>query len=94
MIQNADAIQASENQNMVAEMQDWLNKYRAYAEMGVAYMAMEEAYATGDTAAVQGYLEQYRAAQQSIANNTRIVSGNVLTPFFNNLENRLNTLAR
>ena len=94
MIQNADAIQASENQNMVAEMQDWLNKYRAYAEMGVAYMEMEEAYATGDTAAVQGYLEQYRAAQQSIANNTRIVSGNVLTPFFNNLENRLNTLAR
>ena len=108
MVRNADAISASENRKMVAELGDWLAKYRAYGEMGVAYIAMEEAYADGQSAdAIRTLAERYRAAQQSIADNNRMVSGpvvptmdvngkpsgnGVLMPFFDGLDARLETL--
>lgn len=107
MIQNADAILASENQKLATELGGWLAKYRAYGEMGVLYVAMEEAYAAGQGAGViQGYVDQYRAIQQSQADNACIVSGRVmqtmggtsysgsgvLAPFFENLDTRINRL--
>ena len=109
MVQNADVILASENQKLATDLGGWLAKYRAYGEMGVAYIAMEDARAAGeDVSVIQGYLDQYRAVQQSLEGNNCIVSGpvmqtmggtsytgsGVLTPFFNNLEARLNVLVR
>ena len=80
MIQNADAISASENQKLATELGDWLVKYRTYGEMGLAYIAMEEAYAAGqDASVIQANLTQYRSLQNSLANNDRIVSGSVIS---------------
>ena len=107
MVQNADAILASENQKLVSEIRNWINKYRAYGEMGVAYIAMEEAYAAGqDASVIQGYLDQYKTVKRSLLGNNCIVSGpvvqtmdgnkpvgsGVLTPFFENLDARIETL--
>ena len=107
MIQNADAIQASENQKLATDLGGWLAKYRAYGEMGVAYIAMEEAYAAGqDASVIQGYVDAFRAIQQSLEGNNCIVSGpvmqtmggvaysgnGVLTPFFENLDTRIDRL--
>ena len=80
MIQNADAMRASENQKLANEVAEWITKYRTYGEMGLAYIAMEEAYAAGqDAGVIQAYLTQYRSLQTSLANNDRIVSGSVIS---------------
>ena len=108
MIRNADAILASENRKMVAELGDWLAKYRAYGEMGVAYVAMEEAYAAGQRAdAIRLLADPYKAVRQSITDNNRIVSGpvvptmdvngqpsgsGVLMPFFEGLDARIEAM--
>ena len=107
MIQNADAILASENQKLATELGGWLAKYRTYGEMGMVYIAMEEAYAARQgSSVVQGYVDQFRALQQSLAGNNCIVSGSVmqtmggtsytgngvLTPFFESLDTRIERL--
>lgn len=93
MIQNADAIMASENTKMSAEIKDWVAKYRAYGVMGLAYVEMEEAYAAGkDAETLLPLLGDFKSAERSIAKNARLVSDTVLTPFLSSLTHRFNIL--
>ena len=108
MVRDVDAICASKNKKLADELKGWLDKYRAYGEMGVAYIGMEEAYATGqDVDAFRSYRNQYKVLQQSLASNPRIVSGpikatmgdvgsltgrGVLAPFFDGLDARIEEL--
>lgn len=93
MVIGGDAILGSENQKMTTEIADWVAKFRAYGQMGVAYIQMEEAYAADKpTEELLPLLGQYKAAEASIANNARLVSDTVLTPFLNTLTHRFSQL--
>lgn len=93
MVQNAEAVSSSENQKMVGEIREWLDKYRAYGEMGVLYMEMEEAYAAGqDQEVILKLLGEYKALDMSIRNNPRLVSASVLTSHMNTLNSRFSVL--
>ncbi len=93
MIANADTVLASENKKLTAEISDWLAKYRAYGEMGMAYIEMEEAYAEGkDMNTLLPLLGRYKRAEESISNNARLVSDHVLTPFLHSLATRFGIL--
>ena len=93
MVRNAEAISASDNQSMVAEIREWLEKYRAYGEMGVLYMEMEEAYAADkDQDEILKLLGEYKSLDMSIRNNPRLVSASVLTSHFNTLNSRFSVL--
>ena len=93
MLKSADTVAASENQKMVAEISEWVAKYRAYAEMGLAYVAMEEAFAAGgDLTAILPLLGDFKAAEASVASNPRLVSDGVLTPFLRGLTARFAVL--
>lgn len=93
MIRHADAILACENQAMVAEMEDWIAKYRAFGEMGLAYVEMENAYAEGKGPEdLLPLLGRYMSAKQGIAENARLVSDAVLTPFLSNCPQRMNVM--
>ena len=94
MVQNADAITASANQNLYLDIAEWVAKYRAYGQMGLALMTMEQAYAEGgSTADVLAQIGIYKAAEKQIASNQRLVSTSVLTPNWNTLGSRINQLA-
>ena len=89
MIQNADAIFASDNQHLVAEINEWLMKYRTYGEMGVLYMEMEEAYASNaEREQLLQLLGEYKTLETDIRKNPRLVSASVLTTFFSTLNSR------
>lgn len=89
MIRNADVITASENKSMVAEMQEWLEKYRAYGKMGVLYIEMEEAFAAGkQKSELLALLGEYKEIEIAIRQNPRLVSESVLTPFLQSLNRR------
>ncbi len=93
MVESADAILASANRPMVSEIREWIEKYRAYGEMGVAYMEMEEAYAAGkDMNAILPLLGSYKKTEAAIANNPRLVSNYVMTPFLTTLTSRFGVL--
>ncbi|MBQ9780579.1 MAG: beta-N-acetylglucosaminidase domain-containing protein [Clostridia bacterium] len=93
MIQGADALKNSENQNLYKEISEWVEKYRTYVVMGLAYTRMEEAYAAGkDLNTLLPLLGEYKTAEASIKSNTRLVSTYVLTPYLNTLQTRMNTL--
>ena len=93
MIAGADAIVGSQNQAMYQEIKEWVAKYRAYGEMGLAYVLMEEAYAAGkDLNTLLPLLGQYKTAEASIKSNTRLVSNYVLAPYFNGLASRMSVL--
>ena len=91
MVKNADAILASENTAMVEEIREWVEKYRAYGEMGGYYMDMEAQSGKGLATLVR-LLGRYKTAEASIAKNPRLVSNYVLTPFFTTLNARFATL--
>ncbi len=89
MIHNADAIGAADNQSLVSDINEWLTKYRVYGQMGVLYVEMEEAYASGeDLDTMLNLLGEYKALELSIGKNPRLVSASVLTTFYNTLNNR------
>ena len=93
MITGADAIANGENQALYKEISEWVAKYRAYGIMGLAYTQMEEAYAAGkDLNTLLPLLGEYKTAETSLKSNPRLVSTYVLTPYFNTLQTRMNTL--
>ncbi len=93
MIEGADAIMGSENQALYKEISEWVTKYRAYGVMGLAYTQMEAAYAAGkDLNTLLPLLGEYKTAEASLKSNPRLVSTYVLTPYFNTLQTRMNTL--
>lgn len=93
MIAHADALSDSQNQDLYKDISEWVAKYRAYGVMGLAYAKMEEAYAAGkDLNTLLPLLGEYKAAETSVKFNTRLVSANVLAPYFNTLQPRLNIL--
>lgn len=93
MIKNADTILASDNQKMVSEIRQWVEKYRAYGEMGKYYIEMEADYRDGRSLDSRvSWLGRYKTVEKSLRNNPRLVSANVLTPFFNTLNSRFSIL--
>ena len=93
MVANADAILASGNKDMVAEIREWVEKYRAYGEMGVIYMKMEADYRDGKSLdTMVRSLGQYKVIERSIRNNPRLVSAEVLTTYFSTLNSRFSIL--
>ena len=93
MIRSADAILSSDNQFMVAEINEWLQKYRVYGEMGILYMEMEQAYAQGaGLDEILKLLGQYKTLEMSISKNPRLVSASVQTAFMNTLNSRFSQL--
>ncbi len=93
MIQNADAIMAAQNKSLTAEIADWVAKYRAYGEMGLSYIEMEEAFAAGkQTNDILPFLGRYKTCERSIATNSRLVSDTVLAPYFGTMNARFNVL--
>lgn len=93
MVHNADAILASDNQSMVAEINEWLIKYRTYGEMGMVYMQMEQAYAQQKSQSeMLALLGEYKVLEKSISKNPRLVSASVLTAHFNTLTSRFSIL--
>lgn len=93
MIANADAIAASENKSMVAQMQEWLDKYRTYGEMGVLYIEMEQAFANGaEQSDLLALLGEYKTLEIAMRKNPRLVSEAVLTPFLQSLNHRFGIL--
>lgn len=93
MVRNADAILASENTAMVNEIREWVEKYRAYGEMGHLYMEIEMDYHDGKSLDILlSTLGQYKAIEKNIRNNPRLVSAGVLTTYFSTLNNRFSIL--
>lgn len=93
MLEGAEALKNSANQDLYREIAEWVEKYRAYAVMGLSYVQMEEAYAAGkDLNALLPLLGEYKAAETSVKSNSRLVSNYVLTPYFSTLQTRLNIL--
>ncbi len=93
MVENAETLANMENKDLYKDIADWVEKYAAYGEMGLAFIAMEEEYAGGkDMNILLQNLGIYKAAETSVKANLRYVSNYVLTPYFNTLNNRMNTL--
>ena len=93
MVENADAILASSNTEMVGEIREWVEKYRAYGEMGLIYVEMESDYLDGK--ALNGIVEKlgrYKTIEKSIRHNPRLVSENVLISYFSALNSRFSIL--
>ena len=89
MVENADAILTSGNTAMVSEIREWVEKYRAFGEMGRLYVDMESNHQSGKSLDSQvRLLGSYKAAEAGIAKNARLVSHYVLTPFFASLNSR------
>ena len=93
MVENAETLAAMENKDLFKDIAEWVEKYAAYGKMGQAFVAMEEEYAGNkDMNILLKNLGAYKAAEASVKANTRYVSNYVLTPYFNTLNNRINTL--
>lgn len=82
MIVAADTIKT--DVTFYAETTGYVDKFRAYGEMGKAYFTLQKALSAGkDDADARA---AYRAAAEGIVGNPRIVSMNVLTPFFEKID--------
>ena len=93
MVENADAILASSNTDMVGEIREWVEKYRAYGEMGLIYIEMESDYHDGRSLdGIVKKLGRYKMIEKSIRHNPRLVSANVLTSYFSTLNSRFSIL--
>ena len=93
MVENADAILASSNTDMVGEIREWVEKYRAYGEMGMIYIEMESDYHDGRSLdGIVKKLGRYKLIEKSIRHNPRLVSANVLTSYFSTLNSRFSIL--
>lgn len=93
MVENADAILASSNTDMVGEIREWVEKYRAYGEMGLIYVEMESDYHDGRSLdGIVKKLGRYKMIEKSIRQNPRLVSENVLTSYFSTLNSRFSIL--
>ena len=93
MLLYADELEVMNNRALYADIAEWVAKYRAYAEMGRAYVAMEVAHEEGKPLAeLLALLGAYKDAEASIRGNARLVSPGVLAPFLDTLPTRLNQL--
>ncbi len=93
MVENADAILASSNTEMVEEIRQWVEKYRAYGEMGLIYAEMEADHLEGKAlSSMVEKLGRFKAIEKSIRQNPRLVSENVLTSYFSTLNSRFSIL--
>ena len=93
MVESADAILASSNTDMVGEIREWVEKYRAYGEMGLIYIEMESDYHDGRSLdGIVKKLGRYKMIEKSIRQNPRLVSANVLTSYFSTLDSRFSIL--
>lgn len=93
MVENADAILASSNTDMVGEIREWVEKYRAYGEMGLIYAEMEADYLEGKAlSSMVEKLGRFKAIEKSIRQNPRLVSENVLTSYYSTLNSRFSIL--
>lgn len=93
MVENADAILASSNTDMIREIREWVEKYRAYGEMGLIYAEMETDHLEGK--AQNSMVEKpgrFKTVEKSIRQNPRLVSENVLTSYFSTLNSRFSIL--
>ena len=93
MLLYADELEVMNNRALYADIAEWVAKYRAYAEMGRAYVAMEVAHEEGKPLAeLLALLGAYKDAEASIWGNARLVSPGVLAPFLDTLPTRMNQL--
>lgn len=93
MVESADVILASSNTDMVGEIREWVEKYRAYGEMGMIYVEMESDYHDGRSLdGIVKKLGRYKMIEKSIRQNPRLVSANVLTSYFSTLNSRFSIL--
>ena len=93
MVENADAILVSANTDMIGEIREWVEKYRAYGEMGLIYVEMESDHHDGKSFdSIVKKLGQYKMIEKSIRQNPRLVSENVLTSYFSTLNSRFSIL--
>lgn len=82
------------NAAFAAEAADWIDKAEAYARMAGLYFRMEaEAAGEGRQNVLLGYIGQYVVWAESVQNNSRIVSPDVLTPLISGLTQRVNELS-
>ncbi|MBO5077346.1 MAG: beta-N-acetylglucosaminidase domain-containing protein [Clostridia bacterium] len=78
---------------LIAEIDSWLAKAEAYAEMGCALFRLEQAAASNaDNAAQAELAARYARAKSSIAKNGRIVSPDILTLLFSKTDSRVNEI--
>ena len=93
MIANADRLAGMENQDLYADISEWVAKYRAYGVMGKTYVDMENAHKEGKALSeLLPFLGTYKTAEASIQGNGRLVSPGVLAPFLDTLPHTLNQL--
>ena len=93
MVENADAILASSNTDMIREIREWVEKYRAYGEMGLIYAEMEADHLEGKAlSSMVEKLGRFKTIEKSIRQNPRLVSENVLTSYFSTLNSRFSIL--
>ena len=93
MVENADAILASSNTDMIREIREWVEKYRAYGEMGLIYAEMETDHLEGKAlSSTVEKLGRFKTIEKSIRQNPRLVSENVLTSYFSALNSRFSIL--
>lgn len=93
MVENADAILASSNTDMIREIREWVEKYRAYGEMGLIYAEMEADHLEGKAlSSMVEKLGRFKTIEKIIRQNPRLVSENVLTSYFSTLNSRFSIL--
>ena len=93
MVENADAILASSNTDMIREIREWVEKYRAYGEMGLIYAEMETDHLEGKAQnSMVEKLGRFKTIEKSIRQNPRLVSENLLTSYFSTLNSRFSIL--
>lgn len=93
MLLHADHLEVMNNRALYTDIAEWVAKYRAYAEMGRVYVAMEIAREEGKPLEdLLAFLGVYKDAEASIKGNARLVSPGVLAPFFDTLPHTLNQI--
>ncbi|MBR7062458.1 MAG: beta-N-acetylglucosaminidase domain-containing protein [Clostridia bacterium] len=86
-------LRAKGSPELIAEIDGWLAKAEAYAEMGISLFRLEQlAASNADNASKAELAAAYARAKSSIAKNGRIVSPDVLTTLFSKTDSRVNEL--
>lgn len=76
-----------------AEAGEWFDKAEAYCRMAICYFEAEQAYAAGQTDTVLAQIGNYSLLAETVSDNRRVVSPDVLTPLIAGLTQRINVLA-
>lgn len=93
MVEYADIIKTAENTTFVEEITPWLDKYRAFGEMGIAYFNLVKAKAEGaDYIQLLAYAKNYYDVATPMSKNLKIVSPDVLGIFFESCDSKINQL--